>query len=284
MEKYEDILNNAKELGRVEFIGKTELGFDIPLVHIGKEAKTLLIASVHAREYVTTDVLNAVIAEEKESLNVDYLPMLNIDGVLLAKNGLNSVENFFLRQKLLSINGNDDDFSQWKANINGVDINVNFDADWGEGRHNVTSPSSANYIGKRPHSEKETQAIVELLKRNYALIACYHSLGEEVYWGYEYNFKHYHYAKQYADYVGYKLKRSEYSSGGIKDYYSLNYQGLGLTIEMGEERYGHPYPKEKINTLISRHKGSIALLEKIGEEISERVHGRSLVAGTHSFF
>lgn len=274
MEREELLVSKLKELGEVEIIGKTYLGRNIPLVKIGKNAKVLLIASVHAREHITSTLLNALVSEKSEidGCNFDYLPYANLDGVLLAKYGLDTVKDENARKQLLNINKGSEDFSLWKANARGVDINVNFDADWGEGRYNLTYPSSANYIGKDANSEEETRAIVELLKRNYALIVCYHSLGEEVYWGYESNFRHYEEAKEYADYVGYKLRRIEDSTGGIKDYYSLNYSGLGLTVEIGEEKYGHPYPEDKLDLLINKHKGSIRLLCKLGERISGRIN------------
>ena len=80
---------------------------------------------------------------------------------MLAKYGLDTVKEENARKQLLNINKNSEDFSLWKANARGVDINVNFDADWGEGRYNLTYPSSANYIGKDANSEEETRAIVD---------------------------------------------------------------------------------------------------------------------------
>jgi hypothetical protein len=128
----------------------------------------------------------------------------------------------------------------------------------------VFSPAPSDYVGKSPESESETRAAVNVLKRGYALVVCYHSLGEEVYWGYESNFRFYLEAKKYADYVGYRLRRSEYSCGGLKDYYSLNYGGLGLTVEIGDEKYGHPYPVEKLGLITAKHRGSLKTAVRTG--------------------
>ena len=260
--------------GEAEVIGKTLLGRDIILYHIGAGAKTLLIGGVHAREYVTCGLLERLIAREaKDGINVDYLPVLNPDGVMLCKYGIESVTDEAVRKRLIEINGGSRDFRLWKANASGVDVNVNFDADWGDGKYNVTEPAPANYIGKYACSEPETIAVTELLKKNdYALVVCYHSLGEEVYWGYESNFRHYKEAKRYADYLGYALKRSENSTGGIKDYYALNFGGLGLTVEIGKDSYGHPCGEEKCEEIYLRHRGSLALLDAFGEEIYGRIH------------
>lgn len=275
-------MEKAASLGKVEIIGKTGLGREIPLVRIGNDPKVLLVAGIHGREHITTDLLFELLATEADGLSVDCIPSLNIDGACLCKEGTDSVGNVFLRRTLLSYNGGKTDFSQWKANAYGVDINVNFDADWGEGRSNVFSPAPSDYVGKSPESESETRAAVNVLKRGYALVVCYHSLGEEVYWGYESNFRFYLEAKKYADYVGYRLRRSEYSCGGLKDYYSLNYGGLGLTVEIGDEKYGHPYPVEKLGLITAKHRGSLKLLCGLGEDISGRIHAGSVVGGAKS--
>ena len=47
----------------------------------------------------------------------------------------------------------------YKANANGVDLNVNFDAKWGSGESNLTTINDENYIGKHPFSESETKAL-----------------------------------------------------------------------------------------------------------------------------
>jgi g-D-glutamyl-meso-diaminopimelate peptidase len=281
--KYETLIEKLKNLGEISYLGTTRLGYKIPMVHIGcGKAKALIVASVHAREHITTTLLNELMLSYDKKIAIDYIPILNIDGVMLATNGLLVVKDNDLKQKLLALNDGKDDFSLWKANIDGVDINVNFDADWGEGAQNVTYPHSENYIGNEPNGEIETKVIVDVLKNNYPLVAAYHSKGEVVYWGYEHNFKHYAFAKKYADFVGYELTRSEGSAGGLKDYYALKYQGLGITVEIGEDRFPHPYPLDELDNLIKKHTGSIELLAQMGEEI-EKLHGESARRGTLSF-
>lgn len=252
-----------------EVVGKSVLGRGIRRYTFGSDPKVLLTAGVHGREWITVLLVAALAERVGKGVSFDLIPCLNPDGTLLAAKGLGSVPLRETRERLLAVNGNED-FSGWKANASGVDVNVNFDADWGEGRSNLTRPAPANYIGTNPESEPETQAAVRALRKNYALIACYHSLGEEVYWGYESNFRHYEEAKEYASFVGYTLKRSEHSAGGMKDYYALRYEGLGLTVEVGEEKYGHPYPVEKGEELYKKHEGSVEKLAELGE----RIHGR----------
>lgn len=257
-----------------EIVGESVLGREIRLFRFGTDPKIVLFGGIHAREWITTLLLTRL-AEEESGLSFDLVPCLNPDGASLCFDGINSVPDGLLRQELLKINGSDD-FSLWKANARAVDLNVNFDADWGEGRLNVTEKSPLNYIGPLPESEPETRVAVNVLAKNYALAVSFHSLGEEVYWGYESNFRFYKEAKTYADYLNYALKRSEHSSGGLKDYYALNYDGLGLTVEVGEEKYGHPYPESELEKLVKKHSGSIKLLTELGEKIYDRLYGGSV--------
>lgn len=280
MIKLNDKLTRCYEkLGRIaasETVGKSVLGREIRMFRFGNNPKTLIFGGIHAREWITVLLLSEL--AEREGKNAKYgfdlVPCLNPDGMSLCLDGIGSVPDEKLGKELIKINGGAD-FSQWKANARGVDLNVNFDADWGEGRYNVTEPAPANYIGREPFSEPETRAAASLMQRGYSLVVSYHSLGEEIYWGYESNFRHYAEAKEYAEKVGYRLKRSENSSGGLKDFYALSYDGLGLTVEVGEEKEGHPYPEEKLTSLVKRHEGSIELLTSLGERINARLYGGS---------
>lgn len=269
---YNDLIKEMALLGELEYIGKTHLGYEIPLVHLGKgKSKVLIVSSIHAREHITYDLTKLLASKYNTSYGpIDYIPILNIDGVLLAKNGLDFIDDVSLKKSLISQNGSNPDFSLWKANIKGVDLNVNFDADWGEGEQNITYPYKENYIGESANSEPETKAIINLLAKNdYSLVICYHSKGEIIYWGYEYNFRHYKQAKAIADELGYPLKRSINSCGGLKDFYALYYKGLGITIEIGNDKFSHPYPIEELPNLYKQHSNSWHLYAEIGEEIAK---------------
>lgn len=67
---------------------------------------------------------------------------MNPDGALLSGYGIDTALESE-RAKLLKINGSFD-FSLWKANGVAVDLNVNFAANWGEGKRNVRVPASEN--------------------------------------------------------------------------------------------------------------------------------------------
>lgn len=274
---YDELIERCNNLGKTDMIGKTRLGYDIPLVRVGKEsADTLLVCSVHAREHITTELLFALL--NGTDLSFDFLPVLNIDGVLLCKYGAEFIKDAALRSYLYGVNGGNKDFSQWKANVYAVDINVNFNAGWGSGAQNVRYPSPANYIGKKPESEPETQAAARLADSGkYAQIICYHSKGEVIYWGYGNNYLHYSEAKRLADTLNYELTTAKNSAGGMKDYFDLKSSGLGLTVEVGSDKFPHPYPIEELGNLIKRHAGSLEVIYDNGKRIAEKIYGRSSV-------
>lgn len=252
--------------GRLTYIGKTQRGYPIPMLTKGTTAeRILLVGAVHAREHITTDLLLALFAGYEGDYTIDCIPMLNIDGVFLAKGGLNALKlKPKERDALLALNGGSADFSLWKANIRGVDLNVNYDADWGTGAQNVWEPRSANYVGACPASEPETRALLPLLDNPHrSLVVAYHSKGEEVYYGYKEHNAYRPEAARYADHLGYALKETPGSAGGIKDYFTKTTRRLGLTVEVGRDDLPHPYPLAELPALIQQHAGSLPLLAEL---------------------
>jgi g-D-glutamyl-meso-diaminopimelate peptidase len=173
---------------------------------------------------------------------IDCIPTLNIDGVLLAKQN--------------------PQYALWKANIRGVDLNVNFDAEWGGGEQNVFEAGAENFVGEHPHSEAETLAVVKLLeRRRYDMVIAYHSKGEEIYYGFLQDDSGKAEAEELGAYLGYAVKKIEGSCGGLKDYFVLKYKKPALTIEVGEDRFAHPYPLSELPALCKLHEGTLELFE-----------------------
>ena len=141
----EKILSKKLLHGRVEIIGQSVAKRYIYSVNFdfGSQKTVIIQAGIHAREYITCDLVCKLIADFDKNFtfhklkccpNVIFVPMVNPDGVELCQVGLKSVRNLQKRKFLLSING--PDFSLYKANLNGVDLNTNFDARWGSGAEN----------------------------------------------------------------------------------------------------------------------------------------------------
>lgn len=258
--------------GTLSYLGETTLGEKIPLLskgNVARAGKVLLIGATHAREYITAYLLRDLFEQYDGDYPVDLVPMLNIDGVRLSQGGLNAL-TLKLRDRitLMRINGGSTDFSQWKANVRGVDLNVNNDAKWGQGQSNITYPAPENYIGPCPFSEVETYALKRVIDNGeYALVVCYHSKGEEVYYGFGNNYKYKAEASLVANGLGYKLKRTPKSSGGIKDYFTHSTGRLGLTVEVGSDALSHPIGLEHLEELKKRHQGIIDLYVEIAKRL-----------------
>ena len=166
-------LDGLQKLGvEVGSIGQSTLGQDIPYLFVGQKTGKYMIvqASMHAREHITA-LLCLCQAKHLLTNNLNmlggiyFVPMSNPDGVRLCQEGVGWIGDKVIKNNLVAINGESHDFSLWKANANGVDINVNFDAGWGTGEQNVYFKSGQNYVGKAPCSEKETQALVEFTQK-----------------------------------------------------------------------------------------------------------------------
>jgi g-D-glutamyl-meso-diaminopimelate peptidase len=178
--------------GRISYIGWTAAGRMIPCVHIGSAqgAQIIIQSAIHAREHITAKlaVEQAYYCLRRISLKpaggIYFIPMVNADGVSLAQFGLDAVRSGARRSFLLQVNGAEGtDFTLWKANLNAVDLNVNFPADWGTGAQNVREPAPASYIGPAPASEPETRALMAFTRKvKPALTLSYHCKGEEIYW------------------------------------------------------------------------------------------------------
>lgn len=185
---------------KLELIGQSVEGRNIHALKLGTgEQSIVLDASLHAREHMTTNVLMEMIDQYTLSfltggvigsynvhallneVSIWFVPMVNPDGVTLVQRGLSSIQN---QQEVLRLNNGSTNFSRWKANIRGVDLNRNFDARWyGLSKQN---PSWEMYQGPQPLSEPESQALANfLLKYPFKSYVSFHSSGQILFLAHE---------------------------------------------------------------------------------------------------
>lgn len=262
MYSYYELLKDCEEfirLGyRVEYIGKTVYGIRIPAILRGEKPDFLIVGGTHARENVTSKLVSHL-AKEYEGDKICFLPLLNIDGTEIVRNGIKSVPREY--RNLVERLKPNDGFSLWKANGRGVDINVNYDADWGKGISNRFEPWYENYVGEFPESEPETKASADLVRKyRFSTLITYHAKGEVIYHRYkgvgcDSN------AQMLAYLTGYALEEVRGSVGGFKDWFIQERYGDGYTVEVGADCFEHPLPEYIYPEIYEQNKDLCSLLE-----------------------
>jgi predicted deacylase len=273
MYTYETLLKDIDSFKNVsvENIGISWGGRVIPCVHTGsfKGKQIIVCGAIHAREHITARLISIMIGRYSDKIDyrggIYFIPMANPDGVDLCIRGLKSVKSVWDRRNLLKINNGRRDFSLWKANLNGVDLNVNFDARYGRGKFNVIYPSSENFIGDRPFSEPESRALRDFtLKVKPSSVLCYHCKGEIIYWKFYQKgnlLRDMIIARALANATGYSLIDDEAeSAGGYKDWCIEKLDIPAFTIEVGNDSFPHPFPYSETEQIVGRNMNVPALL------------------------
>jgi g-D-glutamyl-meso-diaminopimelate peptidase len=250
-------LNRLKELYpflQVTPTGKTVLGKEIPEIIIGSgEKRVHYNGSFHANEWITSLVIMTFLNDYLLSLTnhqplrgqhafplyqntiLSIVPMVNPDGVDLVLNG--PPENEPWQKQVVEMNKGSTDFTEWKANIRGVDLNDQFPARWElEKARNPNKPGPRDYVGEKPLSEPEAIAMAELTrKKDFARVLAFHTQGEVIYWGFE-NLEPAEsevIVKEFSRVSGYEPVKTIESYAGYKDWFIQDWQRPGFTIELG---------------------------------------------------
>lgn len=265
-EIYDQIYSLAS-LDGVDFfnVGYSLLSQPIYGVHIGSyEGNQLLIeGAIHAREYITA-LLVVDLVKYLHSTAIDggiyFIPMVNPDGVRLVLEGISGIRCEKTADFLTNVNGGSNDFSQWKADANAVDLNVNFDALWGGGSQNVFCPAPANFVGYYPNSEREVNNLINFtLKNQPNATISYHTKGEVIYYGFEVlspeqTARDLNIAEAISQVTGYHVVKTANSTGGYSDWISLNLGVPAFTIEVGSSDLNHPIGKDQLPLIFEQNK------------------------------
>ena len=281
-QKYEGVTSDS--------IGTTPDGRNVYRIVIGnKDAgkKILVVGAIHAREYITTPLVMRQIkemldkrAEGDKSLDevcIEYIPMVNPDGVAISQSGMNGLNKEESKKKLQEIIDSWSEWglkekqdkynwcvNKWKNNLNGVDINHNFPTQgWKDRADSRKRPSNEHYKGPSAGSESETQYLISLVNNEkFAAVLNYHAQGQIIYWSNQHASAEVAAKdKAMADIVvahtGYKLVSPEADGSkygtGFKAWLDWEKGITNVTVEVGIGT--SPVPETQIENIWQQNKG-----------------------------
>ncbi|PLR76500.1 peptidase M14 [Bacillus sp. V3-13] len=246
-------LLNVYPFININTIGDSVLGKPIQEIRLGRgRRKVHMNASFHANEWITTAILMSFLntyllsltnmnpvrginsMNIYDSVDLSIVPMVNPDGVDLVVTGPPEE----VSARVIKINRGSTDFTGWKANINGVDLNNQFPANWEiEEARKPKSPAPRDYPGEAPLTEPEAVVMEELAReRSFDRLLAFHTQGKEFYWGYEGSEppESRIIANEFARVSGYHAVQYVDSHAGYKDWFIQEFRRPGFTIELGK--------------------------------------------------
>ena len=248
---------------RTEILTTTAFDRPIRTLVIGRgPRKVLYTAAHHANEWITAPVILKFVEELAQAIQnggqifgvdgkdleqkvtIYTVPMVNPDGVDLVTGVIRPGQAQYEMAATLSQNYPTIPFPDgWKANLLGVDLNLNYPAGWLQAREIKYSqgydrPGPRDFVGRAPLNQLETRALAgytEFLDPD--LVLAYHTQGEVIYW----QFQDIEVpgarelGERLAQVSGYTLDETPYESAfaGYKDWFIKYFRRPGYTVEVG---------------------------------------------------
>lgn len=234
-------------------IGTSVMGYPILAAGLGAGARRVVYtAAHHANEWLTGLVLLRFLQEMAyredwrhilQSANMSFIPLVNPDGVDLVTGALNS-GSYYNGAAEISRNYPNIPFPNgWKANIRGIDLNLQYPALWERARElkfaaGFTGPAPRDFVGDYPLQAQESAYLAQFTEdfSPGALVAL-HSQGEVIYYMFNGHAPEgtFPLAAQMAEVSGYELASTPTfsDSAGYKDWFIDRFDRPGFTIEMG---------------------------------------------------
>ena len=258
-----DALVRAYPFCRSEVLTETAFGRPVKTLVIGDGARTVLFtAAHHANEWITAQVLLKFVEELAAGMRrggklwgvdartigrlvtIHTVPMVDPDGVDLVTGAIEPGTLQFTAAEGLAAAYPGIPFPEgWKANLLGVDLNLQYPAGWLTAREikfaaGYTRPGPRDYVGRAPLTQRESRALAEYTRvLDPRLVLAYHTQGKVIYW----QFRDYQIpgarelAQEFARVSGYQMEDTPYESGfaGFKDWFIQDFRRPGFTIEAG---------------------------------------------------
>lgn len=293
---YEQMTLDIKELVKkypsiisYQSLGKTKFNRDIWAVKLGKGKTNILInASHHAREWITTNlVMNMLEAYAREyenqeevggykvndllnKISIYFVPMVNPDGVTLQQKGISAFPKE-VQEDLIRMNGGSYNFTRWKANAEGIDLNRQYPAGWGSLDTGGYTPYYQFYKGEYPLQAAEVKVLTDFVYKIKPEIAVsYHSTGRRVYWYFSKEQKNierdHQIALKIGKLTGYEVEEpiNESSGGGFSDWFVQEFERPGITPEVCYLLYETEVPLYEYDEIWKRNRNVGLLLANEG--------------------
>ena len=282
---------------QMDVLGNTIDGRQLYHVVVGNPSaphKILVHGGIHAREYISSQVVmreivallemqqngwlyhGQSVATLLQNTCIHFVPMVNPDGITLVQGGIDALNTQAAKTMVMSMAAQDQvtDLAtylrKWKNNINGVNLNRNFDAFWQEATPKVDHPSNMFYKGTGPESEVESKALANLCRQlmpDYTI--SYHTQGRVIYWYFgetgNYKAKGQYLANVVHQNTGYTISDtwSQTDAAGFKDWAVQKLDIPSVTIELG--RGISPVDESQISQMWTENDGILPdLLVGIG--------------------
>lgn len=272
---------------RTEVIGTTAYGRPLRTLVIGNgPRKVIYSASHHANEWITSLVLLKFAEELAQAISengiifgveaqriadtatIYMVPMVDPDGVDLVTGAiLTGSIPYESARNLAEFYPNIPFPNGWKANLLGIDLNLQYPAGWLQAREikfsqGFTQPGPRDYVGRAPLNQLESRALAGYTEFiDPALVLAYHAQGEVIYW----QFKDYvvpgaeELGEAFAEVSGYDLEDTPFESSfaGYKDWFIQNFRRPGYTIEVGEGE--SPLPLSQFDEIYTDNLGILVI-------------------------
>jgi len=185
------IARRNPQIVKLEVIGHTHQGREIIALKVTKDAKTiadgarpdvLYMSTIHAREWIANEVNRRLLHYfvDNYGKNAEVTNLVNTRALwFMVIANPDGYQYTFDHERLWRKNLRDNDGDGQITNADGVDLNRNYDINWGyDDEGSSSQPSSLTYRGPAPASEPEVQAHQALIDRlKFKFLVTYHSYG-----------------------------------------------------------------------------------------------------------
>lgn len=256
-----------------ETLTETAFGRPVKTLVVGNgERHVLFTAAHHANEWITAPLLLKFAEELAEGMRtggklwgvdartignlvtVHLVPMVNPDGVDLVTGAIEpGTLQYAAAEALAEFYPRIPFPTGWKANLLGVDLNLQYPAGWLKAREikftqGFDRAGPRDYVGRAPLTQRETRALAEYTEDvDPRLVLAFHTQGRVIYW----QFQDYavagarELAEEFARISGYSAEEVPYESSfaGYKDWFIQTFRRPGFTVEVGAGE--NPLPIEQ---------------------------------------